>query len=209
MDRKGFFTEGIKEIGKNLYNTPVGKYLDSKLQSIINALEPYAFFSINKENQNKTKIKNFFLRPPGAVADSDKFLQLCNSCGDCIIACPHHAIYRIPKIEGPLMDPNVRACYLCDDFPCISACERKALLPLEENTLPSFGIAKVNQYKCLNYTLKNTRKKKLKCTKCFDECPIASAVNLKQKIPAFTEFCVGCGICKKVCPTNAIEIEIY
>lgn len=209
MDRKDFFTKGFKDIAKELYHTPVGNYIDLKLQSIANALEPFAFYNKTSKEKNKednTVKKVLFVRPPGSNPDPKKFLMLCTSCGDCIISCPHHAIFRVSGIEGPVMNTNEKACYLCEDFPCIESCETNALSPLEENTVPYFGYAKVNETKCLNYDLIQTKKRKLKCTICYDECPIEDAIHLDNKIPTIMDDCIGCGICMQKCPENAIEI---
>ncbi|MFN3604488.1 MAG: 4Fe-4S dicluster domain-containing protein [Leptonema sp. (in: bacteria)] len=209
MDRKQFLSDGIKEIAREFYKTPVGNYIDAKLQSVINALEPFAFYSIEEDSKkhNTEEIKIQFLRPPGSQ-DPEKFLSLCNSCGDCIIACPYNTIFRVSKIEGPIIDVNFRACYLCEDYPCISACETKALLPLESGVLPYFGKAKVEQQKCLNFPLINSKKRKLNCSECFEHCPVENAISLKNKVPQILENCVGCGVCKKKCPENAIQIQV-
>lgn len=207
MDRKSFFKDGVKVLIKEFYKSPVGNYLDRKLQGLMNALEPFALYSSEEKKTEKENKKLPFLRPPGSQ-DPEVFLNLCNSCGDCIIACPYNTIFRVSEIEGPVIDVNFRPCYLCEDFPCIQACETKALLPLEPNTLPYFGKAKVKEEKCLNFPLKNSKKRKLNCSECFDNCPVENSISLKNKIPEVTENCVGCGICKKKCPENALEIEI-
>ncbi|MCS7205680.1 MAG: 4Fe-4S binding protein [Leptospiraceae bacterium] len=210
MDRKEFFKNGFKELVKEFYQTPIGSFIDSQLQSIVNALEPLAFYTIQEQDQEKQKEKKktLFIRPPGAVSDPKTFLSLCTSCGDCIISCKNYAIFRIPEIEGPVMNPNYKACLLCEDYPCISACDTKALRPLEEGALPYFGFAKVKEEKCLNFPLKNTKKRKLNCNLCYEHCPIEDAISLKNKVPEIQSSCVGCGICKSKCPTNAFEIVL-
>ncbi len=210
MDRKQFFKDGVKEIVKELYNTPIGNFIDTKLQSIINALEPFAFYQEEQKEKKaelKKEIQLNLLRPPGAQ-EPDIFLQLCNSCGDCIVACTYSTIFRIPEIEGPIVDVNFRPCYLCEDYPCIQACETKALLPLHPDELPYFGKAVIHKEKCLNVSLVNSKKRKLNCTKCFENCPVEDAISLKNKVPEIQANCVGCGVCKKHCPENAIEIQI-
>ncbi|GIX43156.1 MAG: Fe-S-cluster-containing hydrogenase [Leptospiraceae bacterium] len=217
MDRKDFFTKGIKELAKELYKTPVGNFIDLRLQTIVNALEPFANYSEDvdtnqksnsNDKNNKTIHKVIFVRPPGSNPNPEKFLRLCNTCGDCIIACPYNAIFKIEGIEGPVMNPNLKACYLCEDYPCIEACETNALMPLEENTFPYFGYAEINIEKCQNYELLNSRKKKLNCSLCYDECPIEDAISIYNKVPEILENCIGCGICKHQCPENAIEIKL-
>jgi len=48
--------------------------------------------------------------------------KLCDSCGDCVKACPFHGIRLHPKSKMPIM------CDLCDGDPsCVKACPKKAL----------------------------------------------------------------------------------
>ncbi len=207
MDRKDFFTKGIKDLAKEFYKTPIGDYIDLRLQSIVNALEPFAFYSIEKPSvQTKNNVKNLFVRPPGSHPDPEVFLNLCNSCGDCIVACAYNSIFRIQEIEGPVMNTNEKPCYLCKDYPCIDACETGALKKLEEGTVPYFGYASIKEEKCLNFNLLRTKKRKLNCNQCYEVCPIEEAIEIKNKIPQILDNCIGCGLCKEVCPNDAIEI---
>lgn len=209
MNRKDFLFNGWKQLLKDFYKTPIGDFLDAQLQSIVNALEPLAFYTEEPEKKEKRKEKKtLFVRPPGAVPDPGLFVSLCTSCGDCIIACSNYAIFRLSEIHGPLMNPNYKACLLCEDYPCIASCETGALRPLEKDTLPYFGYARINEEKCLNYPLKGTKKRKLNCQACFDSCPVEGAITTQNKVPEIQNSCVGCGICKSKCPARAIDIII-
>jgi ferredoxin-type protein NapG len=205
MQRKDFFKDGLKEITKEILKTPIGSYIDERLQSFIKALEPFA---IHHSESQKEKTNIFFVRPPGSNPDPKAFNELCTACNDCIIACPHYAIFKFNGIHGPIMNPNYKACHICDDYPCIAACETKALMPLKEDTLPYFGYAQIEQEKCLNFELINTKKRKLNCSICYDVCPVEDAIELKNKVPTVLENCIGCGICKHQCPESAIKIII-
>lgn len=48
--------------------------------------------------------------------------KLCNSCGDCVEACPFHGIKLHPGTKMPII------CDLCDGDPsCVKACPKSAL----------------------------------------------------------------------------------
>ena len=71
------------------------------------------------------------LRPPGAIAETD-FLEACTRCGDCARACPHDAIREAPARmreaeRTPFIDPHRSPCLMCEELPCIAACETGAL----------------------------------------------------------------------------------
>jgi ferredoxin-type protein NapG len=154
--------------------------------------------SASDDSVNQTEIQSPFPyglpRPPGAVSD---FQKKCTQCGDCIIACPYGALFHTST--GPVLDPNLEACRLCEDYPCIESCDDGALLPLKKNTLPGFGVAVIDENACLNGPGKK------QCKLCVDSCPVDGLTNLKGKMPD-VEFCVGCGICISECPTGAIVV---
>ena len=70
-----------------------------------------------------------WLRPPGAV-EEELFLERCTRCGDCIPACPYGSIKKNPANGFPILFANESPCFLCDDVPCVAACETEALLPV-------------------------------------------------------------------------------
>ncbi|MBW7858685.1 MAG: 4Fe-4S binding protein [Leptonema sp. (in: Bacteria)] len=148
-------------------------------------------------------------RPPGSVRDLDRFKQLCTDCGDCIIGCPYGAIIRVPTEYGPVMDPNLSACMLCEDYPCIQSCDEQALLPLPNDVLPKFGQAVLEPQICLNINNSKTKSSET-CSLCVDECPVEDAIELLSgatPIPFITaDHCTGCGICVAVCPTGALHV---
>ncbi|VAW67706.1 Ferredoxin-type protein NapG (periplasmic nitrate reductase) [hydrothermal vent metagenome] len=79
-----------------------------------------------------------WIRPPFAIEELD-FLLACNRCGDCTDACPHHIIFPLPATLGakvfatPALDLKNHGCHLCEDWPCVQACETKALLIPDES----------------------------------------------------------------------------
>jgi len=148
------------------------------------------------------------LRPPGAIEES-QFLAGCTRCNDCATACPHNAIMpasketlgivsRFPALEGtPLIDPDVQACLMCEDFPCITACEPQVLT----HEVPvMIGTARITEHLCVAHHGTT-------CTVCFERCPVEGAIQINNGKPTIDEaICTGCGVCRYVCPApeNAI-----
>lgn len=141
------------------------------------------------------------LRPPGAVAEHD-FLEACTRCGDCHSACPHDAIRHAPdrmrEAQGtPIIDPLSAPCLMCEDLPCITACETGALRPEAPSAL---GAARIAPLDCLN-------RHSTPCSVCIERCPVPGAIDFVGDVPDVNErLCTGCGICQHVCPApqNAI-----
>lgn len=143
------------------------------------------------------------LRPPGAV-DERSFLAGCTKCNECATACPVGAIFSAPPRFGsaagtPMIDPMQAPCVMCEDTPCIAACEPNVL---QAELGLQMGTAKIKQLHCLAYngTI---------CTVCSEQCPVEGAIGLKQGRPIINEqICTGCGVCQYVCPApyNAIAI---
>src|SRR5262245_9880393 len=141
MDRKDFFRKGLRQIASDLLKTPAGESIDRQLQGISNFLAPGKIESQLPSKESSGK-KNTYCRTPGALPDPAAFRKACNHCGDCIMACPYGTIFRLNPRSGPVIDPNLSACHLCEDFPCITSCETGALLPLD-GALPKFGQAEL------------------------------------------------------------------
>ncbi|MEQ8350208.1 MAG: 4Fe-4S binding protein [Leptospiraceae bacterium] len=209
MDRKDFFSRGIKDLTRKAYRTPPGQWLDKNLQAMSNLLSPAWGFGISEEKSSAPEPQPFsrnrgLPRPPGALPDPAEFNKACTACGDCIVACPYGAIFTIPDVYGPVLDPNHLACHLCEDYPCIEACPDSALLPLEEGSLPGFGLAELHQDACLNEHRKKGQKK---CKECYEQCPVENAIIYDTRgLPDIQEQCTGCGLCVEHCPTGALKV---
>ena len=140
------------------------------------------------------------LRPPGAI-DEASFLAGCTRCGDCLTACPHDAIIHAPErlreaAGTPMIEADHQACMMCEDFPCIAACQPGVLT---SSVPPMMGTAKVTEHLCLAHHGTT-------CTVCIERCPL-DAIDLDQGKPKVREAdCTGCGVCRYVCvaPENAI-----
>ena len=140
-------------------------------------------------------------RPPGAI-EEQQFLNGCTRCGDCITACPYDAIRLAPSRFGiaagtPIIDADYQACLMCEDFPCITACQPGVLI----GSIPKvMGTALVTQHLCLAHHGTT-------CTVCSERCPVPGAIEVSDGKPFIHEDrCSGCGVCRYVCPApeNAI-----
>ena len=143
------------------------------------------------------------IRPPGAP-DEPTFLARCTKCDRCAQACPHDAIIHAPArfrhaAGTPMIDPARSPCRMCDDFPCVTACPERALLP---QLIGKIASARILDYNCLAHQGSF-------CTVCSEQCPEADAIVLSESRPTIDDArCTGCGICHHVCPapTNAVAM---
>jgi len=141
------------------------------------------------------------LRPPGAI-DEPTFLRDCTRCDACLDACPHDAIIRAPdrfrEAAGtPMIDPMRAPCRMCEDFPCIEACEPGVLSDL---VAPVMGTARIQKQTCIAHQGGF-------CSACWEQCPVEGAIRVEGGKPTVVESaCTGCGVCQHVCPapTNAV-----
>lgn len=137
--------------------------------------------------------KRGWLRPPGAVEEK-MFLERCTGCADCVKACPHDAIQTLSSNDTPVIFPEESPCQLCEDLPCIVACEADALLPLDGLSQVNMGVAKVWPKMC---TAGNG------CNACVSKCP-TGAISMDFglfHISVDDTLCVGCGVCQYICRT--------
>ncbi len=153
---------------------------------------------------------------PFAINEFD-FILACTRCGDCVEACPHDVIFNLSaklgmKFAGtPALDLLNKGCHLCEDWPCVSACEAKALLlpeitdEDEDNTViapPKLAKASINEQSCLPFSGPE-------CGACLNGCPVEGALTLDMVRPVINEqLCTGCGLCRESCITEPKSINI-
>jgi ferredoxin len=211
MDRRRFFKDGVKDVAREVLKSPVGKALDRQLQAVSNLLAPQVF-EMPAAEPAPEPARRRLSRPPGALSPA-KFEKKCTRCADCIVACPYGVLFQMGPTSGPLMDPNLNACRLCPDTPCIDACETGALLPLKKNENPQFGLAVINDRLCRNHQSRLPQNRPVPksslCKICVRECPVDGAISLDPTIPAVTDACTGCGKCVHACPTQAILVSVF
>jgi ferredoxin-type protein NapG len=193
MNRRGFF--------KNIANKAADKSTE-----------------IVKEKVNRRAAN--WIRPPYALDEAD-FLLACSRCDRCVEACPHQVIFKLPERLGaqvaftPALDLLKKGCHQCEDWPCVNACQDKALvLPnpeLRENEaeqyeagpeLPKMARAEINSKACLPY---NGRE----CDACADSCPTPGALTWDMTLPIINLLvCTGCGMCREACVADPKAVNI-
>ncbi|MCP5004124.1 MAG: 4Fe-4S dicluster domain-containing protein [Planctomycetes bacterium] len=147
-----------------------------------------------------------FIRPPGAVNEKE-FLSLCTKCDECIRVCPHKSIRRVNDASDisdgtPVIRPEETPCYLCEGFPCISACREGALVAVEDKSDVRMGKASINETHCMAWGAQF-------CEHCMRSCPVPGAIYQEENRPFVDrEKCIGCGICENVCNTVNQPIAI-
>jgi Pyruvate/2-oxoacid:ferredoxin oxidoreductase delta subunit len=90
-----------------------------------------------------------------------------------------------------MIDAARQPCLMCEDAPCIAACEPGVL---RADLSMKIAEARISPMDCLAHmgTL---------CTVCVERCPEESAIRLERGKPhVIPSACTGCGICAHVCP---------
>ncbi len=152
-----------------------------------------------------------WLRPPFAQPEPE-FLERCTRCDDCIAACPHNVIFKLPARYGievagtPVMDLANRGCHLCEDWPCVTACEPHALaLPAAEldEGAPRLAKLQIDTDVCLPYSGPE-------CGACADSCPVPDALEWRDGVRPHInqDICVGCALCREACILTPKAITI-
>ncbi len=166
-----------------------------------------------------------WIRPPYA-ADELEFLLSCTRCDACIEACPHEVIFPLSATLGarvagtPALDLLNKGCHLCNDWPCVNACEKEALVfPVMDDDgneddqqveakpipLPKLAVVSINPKTCFPYSGPE-------CGAC-NWCPVEGALVWDQQRPSINEEkCVGCGLCREFCivePKAVDLVQVY
>ena len=168
-----------------------------------------------------------WIRPPFAVNELD-FLLACSRCGDCVPACPHEVIFPLPARLGPrvvgtpALDLVNKGCHLCEEWPCVQACDEPALsLPALEGDLeptapvteamtspteqllpPKLAVLSIDTTTCLPY-------QGPECGACEQSCPVPGALSWEGTRPIINDdLCVGCGLCRADCILDPSAITV-
>jgi len=182
MDRRDFFRRGF------------GKAAEAAVKTV------------DKKVAERAK---HWIRPPYSLPELD-FLLTCTRCDACIEACPHDVIFPLAARLGadvantPALDLLKKGCHLCTDWPCVNACETKALEleNLEDVSLIKLANAEVDISACLPYSGPE-------CAACQYVCPVEGALIFDMEKPRIDlEYCVGCALCREACIVEDKAINI-
>lgn len=175
-------------------------------------LQKVAGTAVKLADEAASQRARHWIRPPYALPELE-FLLACTRCDKCIEACPHDVIFKLPSRLGaqvvgtPAMDILNKGCHLCNDWPCVSACEPGALLfPVSdegaEAPLPRLARAEINTSSCLPY-------QGPECGACKPACPVPGAMTWKMEKPEINpETCTGCGLCREACIVEPKAVNI-
>ncbi len=181
MDRRDFFRRGL------------GKATEVAVKTV------------DKRVSDRAK---HWIRPPYAIAELE-FLLACTRCNACIEACPHNVIFPLAARLGadvastPALDLLKKGCQLCEDWPCVTACETSALEHVEEDKkIIKFANVEINENTCLPFSGPE-------CGVCVSICPVEGAIKLIQEKPFIEQsLCVGCALCREACVVEEKAIVI-
>jgi ferredoxin len=168
------------------------------------------------------------LRPPGAVDEArgseeePNFLARCIRCGECMRACPQHALqpallqFGLEKMWSPVLSPRIGYCaYNCTL--CMQVCPTGALELLSQRAKQNYrmGTAFFDKDRCIPWAENND------CLVCEEVCPTTpvKAIQLREeevlddagnkrivKRPFIVDaYCIGCGICETKCPVQGLS----
>ena len=145
--------------------------------------------------------KNTPIRPPWS-GDENKFINTCNSCGDCIVSCPTKIIKK-GRGDYPFINFNAGECLFCNE--CVNACKTGALT-INKGQQPWSVTATIDAKSCLAF-------KGVECRSCYDPCEAGSIAMTPQlggvSIPNHNaSLCTGCGACFAICPSKSISMNI-
>ncbi|MDX1681653.1 MAG: 4Fe-4S dicluster domain-containing protein [Phycisphaeraceae bacterium] len=147
-----------------------------------------------------------WLRPPGARPESE-FLTTCESCGECVQACPAQCIRLDAQRAGggPYIIARESPCVVCDDLACMPACPTDALQLVDHVQQIDMGWAIVDHDRCLR-----TEPDGEDCRLCVEPCPEGeAAIGINpQGLVEVRDGCIGCGVCEHACPTEPASIVV-
>jgi ferredoxin-type protein NapG len=145
-----------------------------------------------------------WLRPPFALAELD-FLLTCTRCEECIQACPHDVLFKLPARLGievvgtPAMDLLARGCRMCADWPCVAACEPGALKRVapdpDRPPVPvRLAHVEIESETCLPYSGPE-------CGACAESCTVPGALMWQGGVKPWIDqaLCTGCAMCREAC----------
>ena len=169
------------------------------------------FFTV-KKTSSANLIKTNLVIPPGAKSLKN-FYSSCTGCNLCLTVCPTKVLKSgatqngISGINKPYLDFNESYCsFECNA--CLNICPTGALShsELARKQVIKIGESKIDEISCIPY------KHKRICGSCAEHCPTGAIqmVSIDNVLApkVNVNYCIGCGICQKVCPTNPKSIQV-
>ncbi len=192
---KNAITYGIKPKQEVKFSPKRRELITFGAAMVILAGAVKAGFEIGKTAAEK--IKNVIL-PPGAI-DAQRMFNKCLNCNLCINACPNKILTKANKDFGAVHIDYTKGEKYCkyDCIECSNVCPSGAIkkITLEEKQKTRIAMAVINPEKCSKNGI------------CVNVCPV-NAITKEGNEPAKIDAskCIGCGKCKSVCNSGAIEI---
>ena len=148
-----------------------------------------------------------YVRPPGALPEP-AFIGACTRCGECVSACPVHAIKVLGPEAGlasgtPVLYPESHACVMCVEMPCAAVCPTDALtVPPDKWRGVKMATVTIDEARCLAWH-------DTECGVCAQVCPAGyQALHLDEMgRPVLGDACTGCGTCVIACVTTPKSIS--
>ncbi|MCI5221882.1 MAG: ferredoxin-type protein NapF [Candidatus Electrothrix sp. AR4] len=139
------------------------------------------------------------LYPPWSL-DEEKFISLCDGCGDCVAACADKLIY-LQENALPVVGFSEGHCNFCGE--CARVCPTGALS--FESERPPWRLHVSINTNCLMH-------KKVLCQICREQCDQGAIVFARdghsdRPPEIMLEKCNGCGACSQRCPTDAVSFQ--
>ncbi len=144
-----------------------------------------------------TPKQELLVRPPYA-SDHVLFEQECVRCeGKCATVCEEQIIH-IGEDKTPRLFFGESGCTYCDE--CAKVCEYGVLHI--SNKVPIAATFEIDVVACMSWH-------HVMCFSCKDPClEDAIIFNGVFRPEIDTSKCTSCGFCVRVCPTNAIRVEV-
>ena len=149
------------------------------------------------------------VRPPGALPEA-ALAAACTRCGACASACPTQVIVMLGQDAGiaagtPVLDLASRACAMCADMPCATACPTGAL------AVPEHGWAAVRLAQLLVDSSRCITYRDVECGVCARACPVGPAALVidERGHPRLGAACTGCGTCIAACVTSPSSLSAH
>ena len=146
----------------------------------------------------KQEVREDIIRPPYFNDESD-FIKSCVTCEDksCITVCEENII--IVREDGTVeLNFAENGCTYCDE--CAIACKEDVLnVEYKKNINLKFSI---DLLKCMSWN-------QTMCFSCKDPCLDDAIKFLGMFRPEIdNNICTSCGFCVRVCPVDAISMEL-